>query len=555
MTLVMIVRRKGRFFFVSKSHLSPLFVLQEKKRIFHLVIKKQRMSNPKSYVGSIDQGTTSSRFLIFDSNAQVVASKQIEHKQITPHPGWLEHDPEEIFQNVCRCVDEAIELAAQREVGFTGISAIGVTNQRETTVAWDKETRAPLCNAIVWSDVRTSAVVSRLVSGVAKGDPRFVAEYCGLPLSTYFSAVKMIWMLENVPAVKAAAARGTLAFGTIDSWLIWRLSDGAVHATDVTNASRTMLMNLTTLQWDMNLTHLFGISSHFLPKILSCSDRFCTVTTPHIKRLGSTSVEVSGCIGDQQGALVGQLCFSPGLAKNTYGTGCFLLANIGPVMKLSSNGLLTTVGFQLGRDKPCTYALEGSISGAGATIQWMRDKLGFYANAADCESLARQVENSGGVVFVPAFAGLLAPYWNPEARGTILGMSFQTTKAHITRAALEAVSIQVAAVVSAMALDSGVSFNALKVDGGMVANALLMQLQADALGIPVDIPRNPESTALGAAICAGLFAGVWSSTEDVERRVAGAFTRVSPKSTEEQRRESASQWNRAVERASNWAKL
>ncbi len=514
-------------------------------------------SSLKSFVGSIDQGTTSSRFLIFDENAQVIAAKQLEHKQITPRPGWLEHDPEEIFTNVCLCIDSAIDVAAQR-LGqrFMGVRTIGVTNQRETTVAWDKVTKKALCNAIVWSDVRTSEIVGRLTASVAGGDPKFAVEFCGLPLSTYFSAVKMIWMLENVAEVKDAAARGTLAFGTMDSWLLWRLSDGAVHVTDVTNASRTLLMNLETLQWDTNLMHLFGISSSFLPKILSCSDDFCTIVTTATRRLGpSGSVKVTGCIGDQQGALVGQLCFSPGLAKNTYGTGCFLLANIGKTVKLSSNGLLTTVGFQLGKDKPCVYALEGSIAGAGATIQWMRDKLGFFATVAESEKLARQVEDSGGVVFVPAFAGLLAPYWNPGARGTIVGMSFQTSKAHITRAALEAIAQQVAAVVSAMALDSGIDFKVLKVDGGMVSNGLLMQLQADALGIPVDIPSNPESTALGAAICAGLFSGVWSSTEEVERRVAGSFKRVAPIATNQQREIAGRRWNSAVERATNWAKL
>jgi glycerol kinase len=364
----------------------------------------------------------------------------------------------------------------------------------------------------------------------------------------------MIWMLENVAAVKDAAARGTLAFGTMDSWLMWRLSDGAVHATDVTNASRTMLMNLATLQWDTQLTHLFGISLGFLPTILSCSAEFCTIQCSAVTSLGA-AVRITGCIGDQQGALVGHMCFAPGLAKNTYGTGCFLLANIGQVIKLSSNGLLTTVGFQLGRGEPCIYALEGSIAGAGATIQWMRDKLSFFSHVSESEPLARQVPDSGGVAFVPAFSGLLAPYWNPTARGTIVGMSFQTTKAHIVRAALEAVAQQVAAVVSAMSLDSGIDFKALKVDGGMAANKVLMQMQADALGVPVDVAGNPETTALGAAICAGLFAGVWGSTDEVVELIGSSFRRVDPVATATERAEAAQRWNRAVERATGWAKL
>lgn len=509
------------------------------------------------YVGSIDQGTTSSRFLIFDEKLRIVASHQIEHKQITPQPGWLEHDPQEIFDNCCLCIVKAVEKLRAADPTFTRLNAIGITNQRETTVAWDRNTKNVLCNAIVWSDARTSEIVRSIVSTKGNGNASFLADSCGLPVSTYFSALKMKWMLTHVPAVQDAAKRKTLCFGTIDSWLIWKLTGERSFVTDVTNASRTMLMNLHTLSWDRALCDVFDVPLFALPAIHSCSEPLGVITTheAHVcDVLGSTTV-ISGCIGDQQGALCGNLCFAPGQAKNTYGTGCFLLANVGERVVKSRNGLLATVGYQLGPNVPVHYALEGSISGAGACMQWMRDKLNFYSNYSESELAARSVTDTGGVFFVPAFSGLLAPHWKPEARGTIVGMTLQTTKAHIIRAALEAIALQVCDVVKAMEADAAMAFSVLKVDGGLAKSTLLMETQANFLGLRVDVPAMLETTALGAAICAGLAVGVWSSVERIQAiaKENQNIHSVEPMMTEEQRREKFEQWNRAVQRSVGWA--
>lgn len=496
-----------------------------------------------AYVGALDQGTTSTRFVIFDESRSPVASHQVEHKQITPKPGWLEHDPEEIVRNARLCLSAALDKFHAKVGRAAKLSAIGITNQRETTVAWDHTTQKPLYNAVVWSDARTQSTVEVL----SAGNTEFARDVCGLPCSTYFSGVKMRWLLDNVPAVQAAQNAGTLRFGTIDSWLIYNLSGGAKHVTDCTNASRTMLMDIRTLQWSAALCERFGVAISSLPQIISCSEHICDIS------LGGRSVSIAGCIGDQQGALVGQLCFSKGMCKNTYGTGCFLLQNVGTdVPAPSKAGLLTTVGFKFG-EGPCNYAVEGAIAGAGSTVQWLRDRLGVLRSAADSESVARSVPDSGGVVFVPAFGGLLAPYWRPDARGTIVGMTQQTTRAHIVRATLDAVAQQVAIMVNAMESENNVRVQLLSVDGGMVANRLLMQLQADALGIDVSIPSMLETTAAGAAICAALHTRAWGDVSQL--RTTSMATVVRPQASATQRAEQRRRWDAAVRRSFGWTSV
>jgi glycerol kinase len=515
----------------------------------------------RKYIGAIDQGTTSSRFIVFNEKMEIVVQHQLEHRQITPNPGWLEHDPQEIFDNVCVCIVESIKKLRQLDPSFISLAGVGITNQRETTVAWDRATKNVLCNAVVWSDLRTAAIVDRTIRQ-HNGDARFAVPSCGLPVSTYFSAMKMKWMLENVPDVRHAADRGTLCFGTIDAWLIWKLTGERVFATDVSNASRTMLMNLHTLTWDADLCSEFGIPMSSLPQIKSSSENFGTIRTQEdllATELGSQhSVPICGCIGDQQGALVGNMCFEAGQAKNTYGTGCFLLANVGSsVPPPSKSGLLTTVGYRLGPDAPCIYALEGSIAGAGSCVQWMRDRLELFQKYTEFDALARSVRDSGGVTFVPAFSGLLAPHWEPEARGTILGMTLQTSKAHIVRAALEAIAMQVADVVRAVESDSSIAFTMLKVDGGLVRSRLLMELQCNYLGISVQVPSMLETTALGAAICAGLAAGVWASTDTLlkHRDAHASCTTIEPMMSKKEREAKKREWDRAVKRSKGWAKL
>lgn len=510
------------------------------------------------YVGSIDQGTTSSRFIIFNQKFDIVSEHQIAHEQITPQPGWLEHDPMTIYNNVCKCITEATNKLRQKDKNFKSLDGIGITNQRETTVLWDKNTGKPLCNALVWSDARTYEVQKRIADEVGGGDSNFASKITGLPCSTYFAAFKMIWCIENIPAVKKASENGSMLFGTIESWLMWKLSNGAAHKTDVTNASRSFLMELRTLQWSDDLCSKLKIPMSALPKICSCSEDFCLITsTDHgvSKALGQPTW-IRGCIGDQQSAMFGNMCFKEGEAKNTYGTGCFLLMNVGHNVRFSDHGLLATAGYKLGNG-PCTYAIEGSISAAGATIEWMRQNLGFFGHPREVEGMCRKVSDTGGVVFVPAFGGLLAPYWDPTARATILGVTFKTNKAHVMRAALHAITMQVSDVIDAMRKDSGVTLHSLRVDGGLTKNNLLMEMQADVLNVNLHVPHMKETTSLGAALCAGLAAGTWKSLDEV-REIGAAHLRsdtVSPTlKNDGVRKKYQEEWARAIKK-SQWAKL
>lgn len=510
------------------------------------------------YVASIDQGTTTSRCIIFNQKMQIVAEHQVPHKQITPHPGWLEQDPMEIYMNCCICVAKATLALRKKDPSFKRLDAIGITNQRETSVAWDKTTGKALCNAIVWSDARTYDVQKRIAETVGNGDVNFAEKITGLPVSTYFSAFKFRWMFENVPAVREARERKVLLLGTLETWLMWKMSNGKAHLTDVSNASRTFLMNLQTLQWDVDLCKKLDIPLESLPGIRSNSEHYCDVETNDAgvrEALGAVT-PIMGCIGDQQGALFGNMCYAPGEAKNTFGTGCFLLMNVGTKVKHSEHGLLATVGFKLG-DQPCFYALEGSIAGAGATIEWMRHNLEFFKHPAEVEGMCRKVKGTEGVVFVPSFGGLLAPYWEPTARGTIVGMTYKTTKAHIMRAALQAITMQVSDVIDAMRQDSGVHLRVLKVDGGLTRNRLLMEMQADALNAELHVPVMKETTALGAALCAGLAAGTWKSLDELRSVGRAELPFESVKSTqndEVMRKIRAEEWKRAIQKA-KWAKL
>ena len=460
----------------------------------------------KKYVAAIDQGTTSTRFIVFDRAGLIVASAQKEHAQICPRPGWVEHDPAEILTNV-----EEVAAAALRSGGLTAadIAAVGITNQRETTVLWHRGTGVPLHNALVWQDTRVAAMVAEYAT--VGGVDRFRAA-TGLPLASYFSAPKLRWLLDKIPDAPAMAAGGDLAFGTIDSWLLWNLSggvQGGLHATDVTNASRTQLMNLTTLQWDAELLTVFGIAPALLPEIRSSSEVYA-----HVKHGVLRGVPLAGLLGDQQAALVGQTCFRAGEVKNTYGTGCFLLLNTGERPVTSSAGLITTVAYRFGEEPAC-YALEGSVAIAGGLVQWLRDQLGLIGSSAEMEPLARSVADNGGVYVVPAFSGLFAPYWCPDARGVIVGLTQYANRGHLARAALEAAAYQTRDVLAAMELDTGIAIAQLRVDGGMAVNELLMQFQADVLGVPVLRPRVTETTALGAAYAAGLATGYWNSLDDL----------------------------------------
>lgn len=498
------------------------------------------------YLGAVDQGTTSSRFVVFDEKMSIVAVHQMEHKQYTPLPGWLGHNAEEIYQNCATCIDKAVEKLFQKDPSAR-ISAVGITNQRETTVAWDRHTGRQLCNAVVWCDMRTQEVVSEIVAANG-GNVNLLTETCGLPFSTYFSALKMVWMLRNEDAVRKAHDEDRLCFGTIESWLIYKFSGGKQHVTDCTNASRTMLMNLKTLSWDESACRLFGIKPSALPRIISCSEVIATIQGTKLH-----GTPIAGCIGDQQSALFGQMCFKEGTAKNTYGTGCFLLANVGKQIKYSKNGLLATVAYKVGNG-PCHYALEGSVAGAGSTSQWLRDKMGFFHEWGDSVKLANTVQDTGGIVFVPAFSGLLAPHWRPDARGTIVGMTLATSKAHIVRAAFEAIAHQCDEVIKAMERDAGIDFKSLNVDGGGVKNAIIMQAQADLSQCPLLIPKMMETTALGAALCAGLAVGVYRDLDHLtavgeEVRVV---RKVVPKMGEKERKERVEKWKKGLERALNW---
>ena len=498
------------------------------------------------YVAAIDQGTTSTRCMIFDHAGRVISVAQKEHQQIYPQPGWVEHDPLEIWERTQEVVREALARAGARPAD---IAAIGITNQRETTVVWDKRTGRPYYNAIVWQDTRTKAICDALAAH--GGQDRF-RDKTGLPLATYFSGPKIQWLLDNVDGLRAEAERGNALFGNIDTWLIWNLTggpDGGAHVTDVTNASRTMLMNLHTLDWDDDILDTLGIPRQMLPRIVPSSDPATWGTTRADGPFGG-EIPVCGDLGDQQAALVGQTCFDVGEAKNTYGTGCFLLLNTGQQPVPSKSGLLTTVAYQFG-DAPAVYALEGSIAITGALVQWLRDNLQFFEKSSQVEECARSVPDNGGIYFVPAFSGLFAPYWRSDARGVIVGLTRYITKGHICRAALEATAYQTRDVFEAMIQDAGVQLKALKVDGGMVVNELLMQFQADILGVPVVRPVVAETTSLGAAYAAGLAVGFWRSLDDLRQN--WQVDKVwEPQMDESERARLYAGWKKAVERTFGW---
>jgi glycerol kinase len=498
------------------------------------------------YVGAVDQGTTSTRFMIFDHSGSEVGRHQIEHEQILPKAGWVEHDPAEIWDNTCTVIERGLSDAG---LSLSDLVAVGITNQRETTVVWDKNTGKPYCNAIVWQDTRTDKIASALERD-GHGDT--IRHRAGLPPATYFSGGKIKWIFDNVDGVKEAADKGDASFGNTDSWLIWNLtggSDGGVHVTDVTNASRTMLMDLETLDWDDELLGFFDIPRSMLPEIRSSSEPDGYGPTREDGPLGG-QVPLTGILGDQQAATVGQVCFSPGEAKNTYGTGNFMLLNTGTEIVRSQAGLLTTVCYRFGDDAP-VYALEGSIAVTGSAVQWLRDQLGIISDAEQSETLAGEVEDNGGIYFVPAFSGLFAPHWRSDARGAIVGLSRFNTGAHLARATLEAICYQSRDVADAMEQDSGVHLDVLKVDGGVTANDLAMQIQADVLGVPVSRPVVAETTALGAAYAAGLAVGFWSNTDEM-RENWNESKRWEPNWSDEQRAEGYEGWKKAVTRTLDW---
>jgi glycerol kinase len=498
--------------------------------------------NKGRYVGAIDQGTTSTRFMVFGRQGEILSSAQLEHRQIFARPGWVEHDALEIWANTGKVIEAAL---AQAGLGAKDLVAVGITNQRETTVLWDRRSGNPLYNAIVWQDTRVAANVAAMERH--GGQDRFRGK-TGLPLATYFSALKLRWLLDEVVRARELAEAGDALFGTIDSWLLWNLTGGAqggVHVTDVTNASRTQLMNLATLDWDGELLRAFDIPPACLPRIASSSEVYAQARLPAL-----AGVPIAGDLGDQQAALVGQTCLRRGDAKNTYGTGCFLLMNTGEQPVPSKAGLITTVAYRFGREKPC-YALEGSIAVAGALVQWLRDRLGLIESSAQIEALAREVEDNGDVYFVPAFSGLFAPHWQASARGVIAGLTGYASRAHLARAVLEATAYQTRDVLAAMEQDSGAALTELRVDGGMVANELLMQFQADILDVGVVRPRVTETTALGAAYAAGLAVGFWGGTEDL--RANWAIDRAwTPQMARDRREYYYKCWKKAVTRSFGW---
>jgi glycerol kinase len=495
-----------------------------------------------SYLGAIDQGTTSTRFIVFDRSGRIVASEQREHQQIYPKPGWVEHDPEEIWRRTQEVIAGALQ---QRALRPSDLAAIGITNQRETTVLWDRKTGKPIYNAIVWQDTRVADSVTEFAH--QGGQDRFRVQ-TGLPLTTYFSGLKIRWMLDHIPGARKQAEAGDLLFGNIDTFLVWHLtggSDGGIHITDVTNASRTQLMNLTTLDWDPEVLSVFGIPAAILPRIRPSSDIYGTASESVLQ-----GVTIAGILGDQQAALVGQTCFKPGEAKNTYGTGCFLLMNVGDKPVASNCGLLTTLAYKLG-GQPAIYALEGSIAITGALVQWVRDNLGLIEKSSDIEALAISVTDNGGVYFVPAFSGLYAPYWKDSARGVITGLTRYANKGHIARAVLEATAFQTREVLEAMEKDSGIALDSLRTDGGMVENNLLMQFQADILNKPVVRPIIKETTALGAAYAAGLAVGFYHSIDDLRANWSVDHT-WHPNLEDKTREEMYRLWKKAVTRSFDW---
>lgn len=497
-----------------------------------------------NYIGAIDQGTTSTRFIVFDRAGKIVSVAQQEHKQIYPRPGWVEHDPEEIWQRTQQVITQAMEARGLRS---SDLAAVGITNQRETTVVWNRKTGKPGYNAIVWQDTRVADSVTEF--SARGGQDRYRAQ-TGLPLATYFSGLKIRWILREVPDARAQAEAGELLCGTIDSFLIWNLTGGpsrGVHVIDVTNASRTQLMNLSTLAWDESILRDFDIPKNILPRIASSSEAYGhAAAIPAIQ-----GVVIAGCLGDQQAALVGQACFKTGQAKNTYGTGCFLLMNTGETPVESKFGLITTVAYKFAK-QPAHYALEGSIAITGALVQWLRDNLGLIKTSPDIEALARSVDDSGGVYFVPAFSGLYAPYWKDSARGVIAGLTRYVNKGHIARAALEATAFQVREVAEAMAKDSKHAIEFLRVDGGMVANELLMQFQSDILNMPVVRPQVSETTALGACYAAGLAVGFFKNTDELVANWQ-VDRQWEPRMANETREHLYRMWKKAVTRSFDWA--
>ncbi|CAL1581660.1 unnamed protein product [Knipowitschia caucasica] len=505
----------------------------------------------EALVAAIDQGTSSTRFLVFNARtAEVVAHHQVEITQSFPREGWVEEDPKEIMQSVYQVMQSTCEKLQELRVDLSRIKAVGVTNQRETTVVWDKETGEPLYNAIVWLDLRTQSTVESLISKAPGRNKNHLKHMTGLPISTYFSAVKLRWLLDHVEEVKRAVERGRAMFGTVDSWIIWCLTGGrhgGVHCTDVTNASRTMLFNIHSLSWDQDLCRYFDVPMEILPTVRTSSEIY-----GHMSAGPLAGVPISGCLGDQSAALVGQMCFSDGQAKNTYGTGCFLLRNTGTKSVMSEHGLLTTVAYKLGRNQPTYYALEGSVAMAGGVVRWLRDNMGMVQSADDIEKLAASVGTSHGCYFVPAFSGLYAPYWEPSARGIICGLTQFTNRNHLAFAALEAVCFQTREIVDAMNLDSGGELSLLQVDGGMSCNSLLMQLQADILCTPVVRPCMAETTALGAAMAAGAAEGVqvWSlRPEELPHIQTDTYT---PRINTQESEFRFARWKKAVQKAMNW---
>jgi glycerol kinase len=493
------------------------------------------------YAAAIDQGTTSTRFMVFDHAGKVVCFDQKEHEQIYPKPGWVEHSPDEIWERTQSVIRGALQKG---NIDPKDIAAVGITNQRETALVWDKKTGKPLYNAIVWQDTRTDTIINEFAK--EGGQDRF-RDKVGLPLATYFSGPKVKWILENVDGARAVADRGDAIFGNIDTFLLWHLTggtNGGVHVTDVTNASRTMLMDLKTLDWDDEILKVMGIPRSMMPQIRSCSEVYGTAVGV------LEGVPIAGILGDQQAATVGQTCFSAGEAKNTYGTGCFMIMNTGEEIVPSKSGLLTTLCYKMGEAK-AVYALEGSIAITGALVQWVRDNLGMISSSPEIESLAKLVEDNGGVYFVPAFSGLFAPYWKSDARGAIVGLTRYVNKGHLARAVLEATAWQTREVLDAMEKDSGVHLKALKVDGGMVYNNTLMQFQSDVLGVPVIRPQVAETTALGAAYAAGLATGFWSNLEDLRQNWQIDHT-WEPNMDEGAREKQYAMWKKAVTRTFDW---
>ncbi|XP_071380928.1 glycerol kinase-like [Centroberyx affinis] len=502
-------------------------------------------------VAAVDQGTSSTRFLVFNAKtAELISHHQVEINQSFPKEGWVEEDPKEIMQSVYECMERTCEKLGQLNIDISNIKAVGVTNQRETTLVWDKETGEPLYNAIVWLDLRTQSTVERLINKTPGRNKNHLKQKTGLPISTYFSAVKLRWLLDNVEEVRQAVQSQRAMFGTVDSWIIWCLTggrNGGIHCTDVSNASRTMLFNIHTMDWDPELCRYFDVPMEILPKVRSSSEIYGLMKSNSL-----AGVPISGCLGDQSAALVGQMCFKDGQAKNTYGTGCFLLRNTGAKPVMSEHGLLTTVAYKMGKDETACYALEGSVAIAGAVVRWLKDNMGIVQSTSEIEKLAAAAGTSYGCYFVPAFSGLYAPYWEPSARGIICGLTQFTNRNHLAFAALEAVCFQTREILDAMNLDSGIPLRQLQVDGGMTSNRLLMQLQADILCMPVVRPTMSETTALGAAMAAGAAEGVevWSLNPGQLPDVTSVTYQPQINTDESEFR--FARWKKAVQKAMNW---